>query len=269
MNESTAKYLAGLIDSDGTISFDFKNESRNRGWANLGLKVGIASSDTVDRHGFIEGLPKMIGYGYVARHGNEDQYVYWMINSRRDLEMLVPRFLKHMCVKAKHLDRMFVKWKEKRGAILSPDECEGLRIWSKDSRCDSGPLKPKNHPTWAWLAGYLDGNGHYQFVRVNKNAKSGKETRSMRVSVCCHKGDMQILSFLQEAFGGDIRAHPATENAMLWHRNLGVSQKSFALNFLGKVVRFSQFKRHRIEQMIAFHHRQRLSDQTLEGEAIV
>jgi hypothetical protein len=93
----------------------------------------------------------------------------------------------------------------------------------------------------------------------------------MRVSACCHKGDVGVLEFLHKAFGGKIRTHPATDNAMLWDRNIGLSQKSFALEFLGKIVRFSQFKRHRIEQIIAFHHahQQRLSDQTPAGEAIV
>lgn len=269
MDETIFKYLAGLIDSDGTISFDFKNAIRNGGQANLGLKVGIAASDAVDRHGFIEQLPQRIGHGYTSRHGGKNQYIYWMVSSRRDLEMLVPRLLKHMCVKAKHLQRMFDMWKEKRGTSLSPEECEALRTWSKQSRYDAGPLKPKNHPTWAWVAGYLDGNGHYMFSLANRGA--AKETRSMRVSACCHRGDAAVLEFLHKAFGGKIRTHPATENAMYWDRNIGLSQKSFALTFLGKVVRFSQFKRHRIEQIIAFHHghQQRLSDQTPTGEAIV
>jgi hypothetical protein len=269
VNETIFKYLAGLIDSDGTISFDFRNETRNEGWANLGLKVGIAASDAVDKHGFVESIPKLIGHGYTSRHGDKNQYVYWFVTSGRDLEMLVPRLLKHMCVKAKHLQRMFEVWREKRGTVLSPEECAALRTWSKQSRYDAGPLKPKNHPSWAWCAGYLDGNGHYMFSLANKGA--AKETRSMRVSACCHKGDVGVLEFLQKAFGGKIRTHPATENAMLWDRNIGLSQKSFALAFLAKVVRFSQFKRHRIEQIIAFHHghHQRLSDQTATAEAIV
>jgi len=271
MNETTAKYLAGLIDSDGTISFDFRNRSRNITSANLALKVGIASSDTIDRHGFILSLPELTGFGQISRHGNENQYIYWFIQSRRDLEMFVPRLIKHMCVKAKHLERMFEKWKELRGKSLSLVECEELKEFSRQSRYDAGPLKPKNHPSWAWLAGYLDGNGHYQFSLSNKGklTKSGRESRSMRVDCCCHKGDAEVLKFLQKAFGGDIRVHPNSDNAMIWHRNLGISQRAFALKFLGKVVRFSQFKRHRIEQMISFHRQQRLSDQTSTDEAIV
>jgi hypothetical protein len=269
MDETTFKYLAGLLDADGTVSFDFKNEARNNGNANLGLKVGIATSDAVDRHGFIEKLPELIGHGYITRSGDKNQYVYWMLNSRRDLEMVVPRLLKHMCVKAKHLQRMFDKWKEKRGIVLSPGECTELREWSRQSRYDAGPLKPKNHPSWAWLGGYLDGNGHYMFSLSNKGA--AKETRSMRVSACCHKGDAAVLDFLHKAFGGKIRTHPATENAMIWDRNLGLSQRSFALDFLARVVRHSQFKRHRIEQILAFHHsrHQRLSEQSGTPQATV
>lgn len=266
MDESIFKYLSGLLDADGTVSFDFKNESRNNGHANLGLKVGIATSDVVDRHGFVENLPKRLGHGYTSRHGDERQYVYWVLTSRRDLEMVVPRLLKHMCVKAKHLQRMFEKWREKRGTVLTPEECVELRAWSKQSRHDAGPLKPKNHPSWAWVSGYLDGNGHYMFSLCN-----GGRQRSLRISACCHRGDAAVLDFLCKAFGGRIKKVKQSENAMIWDRNLGPSEKSFALHFLAKVVRFSQFKKHRIEQMIAYHrtYHQRLSERTSTDEATV
>lgn len=267
LNESLCKYLAGLVDSDGTISFDFRNENRNEGRANLGLKVGIASSDAVDKLHFIEGLPQKIGHGCAFRHGNERRYVYWVLNSRRDLEMVAPRLVKHMCVKAKHLQRMLDKWREKRGTMLSPDECAALRAWSKESRLDAGPLKPKNHLTWAWVSGYLDGNGHYMFSLANKGA--AKETRSMRISATCHRGDAEVLELFKKCFGGRIRVHNLTENAMTWDRNLGLKDRSFALHFLRKVHRFSQFKRHRIEQILAFHHQQRLTDQTSTEEETV
>jgi hypothetical protein len=270
MNETLIKYLSGLLDADGTISFDFKNESRNNGNANLGLKVGIAGSEAVDRHGFLEKLPELTGHGYISRHGDKKQYIYWVLTSRRDLEMLVPRLLKHMCVKAKHLQRMFEKYREMRGTVLSPADCETLREWSKQSRYDAGPLKAKNHPSWAWTSGYLDGNGHYMFSLANKGKPGAKvETRSMRVSACCHKGDAAVLEFLHKAFGGKIKPHPGSGNAMIWDHNLGLSERSFALEFLGNVVRFSQFKKHRIEQIISFHHQQRLNHPTPAGEAIV
>ncbi len=263
MNETTIKYLAGLLDADGTISFDFRNLARNESSANLGLKVGIAGSDAVDKHRFIEGLPKLTGHGYTSRHGDQNQYIYWFLTSRRDLEMMVPRLVKHMCVKAKHLQRMFEKWRELRGKSLSLEECEVLREYSRNSRYDAGPLKPKNHPSWSWAAGYLDGNGHYMFSLANKGDRT--ETRSMRVSACCHKGDAAVLEFLLKAFGGRIKPHSVSDNAMVWDRNLGLSERSFALEFLGKLARHAQFKRHRIEEMISFHRQQRLMRAKCQG----
>lgn len=271
ITETLLKYLSGLIDSDGTVAFDFRNRNRNDGWSNLALVVGIASSDEVDKHRFVESLPTLTGHGTTSRNGDKNQYVYWKVTSRRDLEMLVPRLVKHMVVKGRHLQRMFDKWRELRGQQISEEQREELLKFSKDSRCDSGPVKAKNHPSWAWVAGYTDGNGHFQFSLVNggRKTKDGRETRSMRVDACCHVGDAAVLEFLQKAFGGEIRTHPATENAMIWHRNLGVSQRSFALAFLGKLVNHSRFKKHRIEQMIAFHRQQRPSEKTPEGDATV
>lgn len=183
--------------------------------------------------------------------------------------MLVPRITKHMCVKAKHLQRMFEKWREIRGVALSSAQCDELKSFSKASRADSGPLKPKNHPSFAWMSGYIDGNGcYYSKFRVRKN---GNNSQVMNLEVVCHGNDAAILAFMQKAFGGAISPAGNGANAMRWRRNLGVKDRSFALGFLPKLVSHSRLKKHKIEQMIAFHHSQpqRLSERTPAGGTIV
>lgn len=244
------------MDSDGCISFNFRNES-GPGNTTLTLRIIIASSDDVDRRGFFESLPKVTGFGTSCRHGDKLQYINWVVTSRRDIEMLVPRLLKHMCVKAKHLQRMFEKWKEVRGKPLTPEECEDLRMFSKESRYDSGPLKPKNHPSWAWTAGYLDGNGSFGLYRRSKGCYR------VRVSASSHVGDIGALEFLKKAFGGTITS--PGENFRVWTRNLGKRDSSFALRFLPKIVQHSRLKKHKIEMMINFHHQQRLTTMEPEG----
>lgn len=266
MNETTIKYLSGLIDSDGNVGFRFRQTVQNRDKSRyyLELAVNIASSDAVDRHGFMGSLPSLTGFGRVSRSGDKNQYLYWTISSKRDLEMMVPRLLKHMVVKARHLERMFQTWKDTRGVTLSKEECDELKDFSKKSRLDSGPLKPKNHPSWCWVAGYLDGNGCFSMRR-------GKNYTQVRVRASCHTNDAAVLEFLKKAFGGGIGVDSKSGNCSTWTRNLGVSDRSFALQFLGKLVRHSRFKRHKIEQTIAFHHGhlQRLSVPAPKGDAIV
>jgi hypothetical protein len=141
---------------------------------------------------------------------------------------------------------------------------EQLKELSKHSRrLKVGPLRAKNHPTWAWLAGWLDGDGYYTM----RYSKSDNYT-AMRVGGVAHINDAAVLEFIRDAFGGSIKPHGQSENCMVWYRSLGVRDASFALSFLGKVVRHSRLKRHKIEQMIHFH-RQRLSDLAPTGEATV
>jgi hypothetical protein len=267
MNETLVKYLSGLLDADGFISFNLPSSTGGENRYRFNLRIGMSSSDAVDVHGFVASLPELTGFGFASRYGNpgsfsEAKFTQWTVMSRRDLEMLVPRLVKHMCVKARHLQRMFDKWKEKRGTILSKAECDELRLFSKESRCDSGPLKPKNHPTWAWAAGYLDGNGSFKLAKYKSN-----RSVTCKVAVCCHTADSQVLEFLKKAHGGFIVTND-DRNCKTWERNLGVSQRSFANEFLAKLVRHSHLKKHKIEQMLSFHHQQRPIVPTPAGEVM-
>jgi hypothetical protein len=270
VNESTVKYLSGLIDADGSISFNFSDPSNDKNSQKVTLKVSLAASDAVDVHGFVLDLPYSTGFGSSSRFGEREQFTRWVISSRRDLEMVIPRLVKHMAVKARHFQRMFEKWKEVRGKVLSEAECDELREFSKSSRSDAGPLKPKNFPARAWMAGYLDGNGCFRSGRCKSGSRNGKAYDRMQCSVqaACHINDACVLEFIQKAYGGYIKKHSASDNCMVWERNLGKSQRSFALKFLPDMVNHSRLKKHKIEQMIAFHHQQRPSVPTPAGEAM-
>lgn len=267
MDEELVKYLAGLLDADGSISFNFINPNKDKSAYTLSLKVSLASSSAVDVHGFVASLPELTGFGSLRRYGDKSQFTGWTVTSRANLEMLVPRLVKHMVVKARHLQRMFDTWKEKRGRLISVAECDELREFSKQSRYDPGPLKPKNHPSWAWLAGYLDGNGSYRSTRSKCGTYKGKQYYRWQTAVqaACHLGDAAVLDFIHKAHGGYVRPHSKSPNCMVWERNLGKNDRSFALNFLPNLVSHSRLKKHKIEQLISFHHQQRPSEQNPEG----
>jgi len=267
MNEELVKYLSGLLDADGSISFNFNNPNKDKSAYTLSLRVGLASSDAVDTHGFVESLPGLTGFGSVARHGSRDQFTAWVVTSKGNLEMLVPRLAKHMVAKGAHLQRMFDKWRERRGTLLPVAECDELREFSKGSRYAGGPIKPKNHPSWAWLAGYLDGNGCYRSSKCKSGFYNGQQCYRWQASVqaACHLGDVGVLAFIQKAHGGYVKKHSRSGNCMIWERSLGKKDSSFALSFLAELVGHSRLKKHKIEQLIAFHRQQRLSGWNPEG----
>jgi hypothetical protein len=185
MNESLAKYLAGLLDADGSLSFESHKGYDDR--IRISLKLHLTAADHIDRDKFVASLPDLTGFGSVSL----GKYTQWFVGHRNDLEMLLPRVIKHMVIKAQHWQWLLEFWRdwrsqEKGKKSMSMKEWEALAQASKESRkLRVGPLKPKNHPTWAWLAGYLDGDGCFSF-RTSRN-------RNMRLSVTAHITDLSVL----------------------------------------------------------------------------
>ena len=256
ITESLVKYLAGLLDADGCLSFNFtRDHNRPDCWC-LGLRLFLGASNTIDRDGFVPSLPEITGMGTV--YNQTERHFMWQVSRRNHLEMLLPRVIKHMVVKAQHWQWMMDTWRETRGRgygrqAITFQGREFLTQASKESRKSRvGPLKPKNYPTWAWLAGYLDGDGWFM------HRKPSIKRYGMHVGACAHITDASVLDFLQNAFGGKIRTHSQSENVKVWERSLSNANRSFALRFLPKVAKHSRLKRHKIDLMI-HHHQQRLS----------
>lgn len=268
MNESLIKYLAGLLDADGSLSFAFKHDQNREGRYFVGLTMHLASSVAVDKKGFVDTLTKQSGMGTLSYSGEKGQFKTWCISKRADLEMLLPRLVKHMVIKAQHWQWMLDVWRNARvnGKTLSLTEREAMTQAAKESRrLNRGPLKPKNHPTWAWLAGYLDGDGCYAY---RSNVYNGYRQWTIKVSAVAHINDIGVLEFLLRSFGGRIADQGQSPNVKIWERSLGYQNRSFALRFLPHVAKHSRLKRHTIDAMI-HHHRQRLSVPGTKVQAIV
>ena len=267
MNETEVKYLAGLIDADGYIGFEFRN---NR----CSLAIQLSAAESIDKHGYVLGLPETIGYGSSCikgkKHKNWARVTSWKVTKRKEVEMLAPRLIKHLVIKGKHLQRMLDKWLEYQGKELVDIEIEQLKVYSKASRADTGPVKPKKHPTWAWVAGYLDGDGSYIF----SHPPSYKKPKIL-IQATAHENDRVGLELLLKAFKGRIETRgKAAPHILDWRHSLNIRDRAFAIKFLSKMVQHSKLKKHKIEQILAFHNScstdlHRLSEVSPAGEAIV
>jgi hypothetical protein len=260
MTESWFKYMAGLLDADGSLSFQFAQTTT--GNYGVYLRLVLVAAESVDRQGkFIKSLP----YGSVVSteaKGTWSKRNDWVVTKRTDIELLLPRIIKHMVIKGRHWQWMYDVWVEHRGKQVDSNGMERLKIACKASRAEAGPVRAKKHPTWAWVAGYIDGDGSL----INEYDEDKKYQR-MRVNVTAHSNDVIGLELLQKAFGGSIGDVKGT-NIKRWWRNLGYQDSSFAIHFLRKLVRHSKLKKHKIE-LILSNHLQRLSVNTPTGEAIV
>ena len=252
MNESLIKYLAGLLDADGSLSFTFKEDINRPGNCFIGLRLSLAAANTVDKLGFVPSLPTLTGMGTLTIY--KEQFITWFVSKRADLEMLLPRLIKHMVIKAKHWQWLLDTWRLLRtdNNTITLNKRDELKEASKTSRrINVGPIKPKNHPTWAWTAGYLDGDGSYSY-------RNHHGRWHIKVAACAHINDVSVLEFLQNAYGGTIADHNKDGSNKLWTVNLGPKNKTFALNFLPKIYKHSRLKQEKILKII-HHHQQRLS----------
>jgi len=246
INETEVKYLAGLLDADGHVGFEFTS---NRVY----LTISLTAADSIDRQGYVAGLPLSTGMGSVCRkekRGDWSPISVWKISKAAHLEMIAPRLVKHMVIKGRHLQSMFDMWKTFRSRVLTDIEVEQLKVFTRASRDNAGPLKAKKHPTWAWVAGYLDGDGSYIF----KQPPSQNHPRAL-VQATAHIKDRVALDLLFKAFGGTLNNRGASHpHIMDWKHSLGASNVSFAQHFLSKVLRHSKLKKHKIEQLLAHCH---------------
>ena len=264
--ETQIKYLAGLMDADGSLHFHFR---KYKDVYNVSLKLVLQQSESIDHNGsFIKSFDGVCGFTQPI--SLKDKNPNWAdanrltVTSNEQLNMLIPRLTKHMVIKAKHWNAMLNMYNSIYGKSVTEERMKELKEFALASRMDVGPLKDKKHPTWAWVAGYIDGDGCY-YMRTRK--KGNGIWRELQVSVVCQDQDKVGVDLLFKAFGGRIRKNNH-ENTYVWTRSLGIKDRSFAFYFLRKMVRHSKLKKHKIESMLHYHL-QRLSESTSTEDAIV
>jgi len=257
--ETDIKYLAGLMDADGSLCFHFTHYKDDI--YTVKLKLVLQQSLSIDHNGnLIEWLSEYGGFKQFIKINRPDKPNWsdanrWTVTHNAQLNMLIPRLTKHMVIKAKHWEAMLNKLNDIYGKSVNSSEMNELKEFAKTSRKNTGPLKPKKHPTWAWVAGYLDGDGCYYMRKRKKNWGISTE---LLVRVVAHNDDIQSLELLYKAFRGNFKANKY-ENTYYWTRNLGNADADFAIKFLRKMVRHSKLKKHKIEQLLHYHL-QRLSE---------
>lgn len=254
MNETDIKYLAGLLDADGSFFFNF---SGNRVY----LVVSLDLSTGIDKDcKYTEWLSNALSVKYykTKRELNaKDVFSLKIIVSKRStIEMLVPRILKYLVIKGKHLNNLYQKWKECSGRKFSNEEIDELKQFVIESRKDVGPLKIKSWLPKAYVAGFVDGDGCYCMK---------KSSGTYNVSTVSHKQDRVVADLLHKQYGGRIHFQG---DWIRWVHSLGRTNKQFAIRFLQDMHRHSRLKQHKIELFLNYHS-QRLNEKTPTGDIIV
>ncbi len=249
-SETEKKYLAGLLDADGSLSYAFNN-------GYLSLVMHLSMSESIDREGkYAKYLGSKVGK-LLTRKRDDNWAVQneWVVRKRSDLEHLLPHITKHMVVKGKKWQHMLETFRAYKARPITKEDMFSLRQVADALR---GPLRAKKHPTWAWTAGYIDGDGWYL-------CRQRKTQIERHVGVVSHGEHLEGLELLHKAFGGVLKED---RGHYRWIKNLGPRDKQFAISFLKKMVNHTHLKKWKIEQLLSTYS-QRLSDFTPTGDAIV
>lgn len=246
-NETLNKYTAGFIDADGTIAFNF-NKTVD-GYFRIGLQFNICQIDQRGR-GFklLEDLCAAYGVGNVHDIPTKKQKV-WRIAKKEDLEKFLPHVIKHMVIKGKHFQRMLEKRRELAGINLTQEQVDNLRIFAKESRQDTGPTRYKKNASPAWLAGYVDGDGHLRHSE-----------REHWLKIHVQKSDVVAVELIKNTYGGKIYK-TTKDNIKEFRLNFGASFYGTANKVLKAIIPHLKLKRHDAE-MILYWHKQRLSEKS-------
>ena len=183
-SEQLNKYVAGLLDTDGWIGFEF---TQGKAYVRMGLRQAATVDGDFQMLRAVQKHYQLgtISYGFQA---NDVSFCSWRLSTKH-ANMLFGLVGKHMRIKQSHFKN-----------ILEFDTTQGdLKEFSRLSRENTGWLKRPKHLSYAYVAGLLDGDGCY---RIRK--KEGK------ITTMCVKAAINeefILLKLQEDFGGSINDH--------------------------------------------------------------
>lgn len=243
MKETDIKYLAGLLDADGSFFFNY---SDNRVYLTISLDLSTGIDKDMKFTNWLCSELSVKPYTFL-RETSATTGIKIIVSKRSTLEVLVPRILKYLVIKGAHLQRLYNKYVELRGKQVSTEEIQQLKEFVKSSRSLTGPIKTKSWLPKAYVAGFIDGDGCY----VMK-----KSSGSYNVNTVTHINDRIVTDLLFKQYGGRIHYQ---KDWIRWVHPLGKQNKSFAIKFLRDMHRHSKLKKWKIERFLEYHS-QRLID---------
>jgi hypothetical protein len=225
----TEKYLAGLIDADG--SFGVRYFRRSQGDFRPAMFLQVSQKATKNRilyllqesfGGAVHTVDTTTGFGGSATS-------VWSVPHTEAMKLLY-RLDKYMVVKRGRAPLMIDYIHNNRR--VTEDRLEAHRAQLDVLRRFSHKLP--NYPSRKWMAGYFDGDGCFA-SRIDK--KSGYTYLSLRVTA--HKDDANGVLLLHKAFGGLIN-YSKGENLPCWVLHLPPSK---ALQVVGHFANNAVIKR--------------------------
>lgn len=178
------KYIAGFIDSDGSIGLSFIDKGRRP-------LLRITWTQKTCQDEVLSEIHKVIGGkldGVVVK-GN--RYSRLHICGRK-AEALLNRIRKHLVIKRRYADVCM------KIAMERVDDPVAIKEQLKRER-KIASLPIPNFPTRKWLAGYIDGDGCFSVTQLTPRG-----TACPVLHIAASNYDTEGIEVIQKAFGGRI-----------------------------------------------------------------
>lgn len=231
-SEVINKILAGYIDADGHIRI--KDNGRF-----YQLSVSLSQSAVNDPDfDIMRSFKRFYNIGSIlfrfSQNPQESSRCDWNLGTK-DSVKLFGLIGKHLIVKGKEFENIVNLYKEYSSVEVSEETTEFLRKKVCEFRNTCGPIKKKKHPSWAWLSGYIAGDGHLCCRLGRKRKKFDKKVNKHynmvynELYVVITGNKREVFDFLKEHFKGSVYDKGSY---FQWKRSLGKGHKDFSENFL-------------------------------------
>lgn len=262
-SEQLNKYVAGFIDSDGCISLKYKEMTTGR--YGVYVQFALCQSESNDEgHELLLALQKHynVGQVYIEREFSKSVAARWVV-SGKEAEKFLSVIHKHLLVKYTHLGNILWITRELRGYTIR--DATDLKDYMKCSRASSRWKREPKHISKAWLAGFIDGDGHYR-VRIGRQRRyrdgSVATVNELKLFLGTQESDVFILRQLCKDYRGSLSKR--TDGLWMWQLALGKQSRTKAIDLLTSLRKYTCItkKYNAILRALAFHeqyHLQRLS----------
>lgn len=226
-SEVINKILAGYLDADGSVGI-VRNTKRHQ------LRISLTQAAVNDPDfEILRAFHKFYKLGTltyrVSNNPKESSRCDWKLGTK-DTIKLYNLVAHHMIVKGKEFEKILDIWTN-----FAEEPFELVTSLLKEARKLEGPIKKKKHPSWAWMAGYIAGDGHLCCRLGRKRKKFDKKVNKYynmtynELYVVITGNKRKPLEFLKENFKGSIYDKGTY---FQWRRSLGKGHLSFSENFL-------------------------------------
>ena len=239
-NESINKYTAGLLDADGNIHLTVTDSQTSSNIRSVRVQFTGERKDKV-----VETLLNLHDHYQMGRMeypNTRTNIVNWTLNGQEAINFLTV-IKKHLVIKGQHAERTINLWyrlKDRTSTV------KALARWRRLSRDSTGPIHHKKHLTWAWLAGYIDGDGH---ISIPKK----------RIEFQSNLRDIAAYELIQHSLGRPYRINykPSIQQDIIRIDLSFTKEHTAFMKGTGvKILRHLRMKRWALEQVFAAHNKQ-------------